>query len=186
MIRFWSDLIEIEQVKQVESAIKGDLASFGMLCEHYYPAMVAVSYCILHDRHLAEDAVQEAYARALEKLPDLQKANKFTGWLKTICRNTAINMLRKRAKTIAIEDTDQIPAPANCDTALQEQVHIAIAKLPDKAHELIMMRYFANLSHDQIAEVAGITPAAVNAKLCRIRKKLEKILNKTIDKEVLL
>ncbi len=154
-----------------------------MLCERYYPAMAAIAYCILHDRHLAEDTVQEAYARALEKLPDLRKPEKFTGWLKTICRNTAINIARQQKRTAAIEDAGQLAAPESKDTALHDDLHKAILKLPEKSRELVMLRYFANLSHDQIAEIAGMTPAAVNAKLCRIRKKLENTLKKTIDKE---
>ena len=179
----WSDQIELEQIKQVNSAINGDLDSFGMLCSHYYPAMTAIAYCILHDRHLAEDAVQESYARALEKLPDLRKPAKFNGWLKSICRNTAINIARQQKRTASIEYAEQIPAAENNDNEMTNEIQKAISKLPEKARELVTMRYFANLSHEQVAEVAGLTPAAVNARLCRIRKTLEKTLNKTINQE---
>ena len=49
----------------IEAAASGDIESFGKLCDRYYSVMVAISYSILGDHQLAEDAAQEAFARAL-------------------------------------------------------------------------------------------------------------------------
>ncbi len=167
----------------MESAICGDLDSFGTLCERYYSAMVAVAYSVLHEKHLAEDAVQEAYARALVKLPGLRDAKMFGPWLKRICRNMAIDMSRKREFCVNIDDAAQLPT-SQCDNdAGHMEVHQAIAKLPMKAQELLAMRYFSNMSYEQISEVSGLSIAAINSRLNRARKKLAKILKNSVEVE---
>ena len=65
----------------VKAAIKGDIDSFTQLARHYYPAMVAIAHSVLGDRDLAEDAAQEAFARAAVRLPQLRQKRKFAGWL---------------------------------------------------------------------------------------------------------
>ena len=89
-----SEQVDTQQLELVQSAINGDLDSFGELAERYYAAMTAAAYCVLQDWHLAEDAVQEGYAQALVKLPDLRQAERFGPWLRSICRNMAINTAR--------------------------------------------------------------------------------------------
>jgi len=57
----------------VEAAIDGDVESFTELCRRYYPAMVAIAHSVLGDRHLAEDAAQQAFAKAAVMLPQLKQ-----------------------------------------------------------------------------------------------------------------
>lgn len=179
----WSKRIETCDVKLVESAICGDLDSFGTLCGRYYSAMVAVAYCVLHDKHLAEDAVQEAYARALVKLPGLRDAKKFGPWLRRICRNRAIDISRKRLYCANIDDVGQLPATQGDKDGGYVEVHEAISKLPAQAQELLAMRYFSNMTYEQISEVSGLTRAAINSRLNRAKKKLAKILKNSVEVE---
>jgi len=78
-----------------KAAINGNAEGFTELCRRYYPAMVAIAHSILGDRHLAEDAAQQAFAKAALKLPQLKKENRFAGWLAVICRNVAKDMARR-------------------------------------------------------------------------------------------
>jgi len=68
----------------INSARRGDPDSFSQLCSRYYTAMVAIAHAKLGDRHLAEDAAQEAFAKACEKLGQLKNENKFAYWLAAI------------------------------------------------------------------------------------------------------
>ena len=88
------------QKQLVEAAVGGDLESFGRLCGGYYSSMVAVAYSVVADHQLAEDAAQEAFAKALVGLRKLKKPGRFAGWLAQICRNTAVDMVRARARTV--------------------------------------------------------------------------------------
>ena len=167
----------------MKSAINGDFDSFGKLCERHYAAMTAVAYCVLNDWHLAQDAVQEGYARALVKLPDLRHPEKFGPWLTSICRNMAIDIARKQNRCRRIEDAHQLQADESDNTRDHREVHLAIAKLPPQTRELLTMRYFNNMSYEQMSDVSGLTIAAINARLHRARKTLAKLLRNTVDVE---
>lgn len=65
----------------IEAAVSGNLESFGELCRRYYAAMVAIAYVALGDHQLAEDAVQESFARALVRLRSLKDGAKFASRL---------------------------------------------------------------------------------------------------------
>lgn len=69
----------------IKGAIAGDGDCFTELCRRYYASMVAIGHSILGDRHLAEDAAQQAFAKAAVKLPALKRLEKFGPWLAAIC-----------------------------------------------------------------------------------------------------
>ena len=87
--------------KLVDSAVGGDIESFGELCRRYYAAMVAIAYSILSDHQLAEDAAQESFARALVNLRSLKNKNRFAPWLAAICRNVAKYMIAAKERIIS-------------------------------------------------------------------------------------
>jgi len=66
-------MIQEPDTTLVEAAIDGDPESFTELCRRYYPSMVAIAHSLLGDRHLAEDAAQETFAKAAVKLPELSE-----------------------------------------------------------------------------------------------------------------
>jgi len=78
----------------VEASVDGDADSFTELCKRYYPAMVAIAHSIIGDRHLAEDAAQQTFAKAVRKLSQLKNKTKFAAWLAAICRNVAKDIAR--------------------------------------------------------------------------------------------
>jgi RNA polymerase sigma-70 factor (ECF subfamily) len=87
---------ENDDTRLVEAARNGDVGSFAELYRRHYVRMVGVAYGILSDRHLAEDAAQEAFAIACRELGRLRRAEKFPAWLAVVCRNAANRMARCR------------------------------------------------------------------------------------------
>lgn len=161
----------------VEAAVGGDIESFGELCQGYYPAMVAVAYGVLSDHQLAEDAAQEGFARALVNLRRLKNKSKFVPWLARICRNVAKDMLRTKSRKINVEDLSQV-ADQNYDDESGRAIRRAIEQLPRAAKELVVLRYYNNLSYEQIAPILGISPAAINGRLARAKRKMADYLKK--------
>lgn len=155
----------------IRSAINGDADCFTELCHRYYPAMVAIAHSVLDDRHLAEDAAQQAFAKAAMKLPQLKKENRFAGWLATICRNIAKDMARKKEKFQSTEDLSiAATEPRNDETI--EAVRQAIRKLSASARELVFLRFYDGMSYEQISTVLGISEQAINGRLRRAKKKM--------------
>jgi RNA polymerase sigma factor (sigma-70 family) len=165
------------QARLVESALAGNIESFGELCTYYYPSMVAIAYSVLADHQLAEDAAQEGFAKALTNLGKLNKARKFAPWLARICRNTAVDMVRVKARQTSSDDLSQLP-DARTDVPDAEIVRDAIAKLPEHERELIVLRYYNSLSYEQISAVLGVSKAAINGRLTRAKQKLAEHLNR--------
>jgi RNA polymerase sigma-70 factor (ECF subfamily) len=155
----------------IESVLAGDIDSFGELGRRYWPAMVAIAYAILGDHHLAEDAAQEALARALVGLGTLKNRDKFGSWLARICRNVAKDMAFDKSRRLSDKDLSQLPDGYSEDESSGE-VRQAIGKLGPRMKELVVLRYYNNLSYEQISSVLGISKAAINGRLSRAKRKI--------------
>jgi len=166
-----------QEIKLVEAAVCGNVDSFGELCRLYYAAMVAIGYSVLSDHQLAEDAAQECFARALVNLRNLKNRTRFAPWLAAICRNVARDMVAAKARQISTEDLSQV-AQKNNDDENSRAIRRAIEQLPASAKELIVLRYYNNLSYEEIGSVLGISRVAINGRLSRAKQKLAKHLKR--------
>ncbi len=157
----------------VEAANLGDVDSFAELYRRHIAMAVAVAYCELSDRGLAEDAAQESFAEACRHLGKLCDGRKFPYWLATICRRVAgrINKTNRRLRELPV---DEIVATVSDTNSSHEEIHDAVELLPKAAKEVIILRYFGELSYDEIAATLDITPAAVHGRLVRARAELKK------------
>ena len=161
----------------VEEALRGNGESFTMLCQRYYPAMVAIAKSILTDRHLAEDAAQESFAHACCNLSGLIRKDKFGGWLAVICRNAAMDIARRHKRIRYFEDFSTLEAKPEYEDQDFSKIRQSIAKLKPAERELIFLRYYDEKSYDHISNVLCISTQAINGRLRRIKKKIAMHLN---------
>jgi len=140
-------------------------------------SMVAIGYSVLADHQLAEDAAQEAFARALSNLRALKNKTKFAPWLAAICRNVAKDMVATKVRQINTEDFSGIADNDNRDDEVKA-VRQAIEQLSVSAKELIIFRYYNGLSYEQIGSVLGISKATINGRLTRAKRKMAKYLRR--------
>jgi len=169
----------------VERAVCGDGDSFTELCRRHYGAMVAIGHSILGDRHLAEDAAQQAFAKAALNLPGLRKADQFGSWMAAISRNAARDLLRK-ARRARIADERAELAPAAEPDGSRELVRNALGKLSPGDKEVIYLRFYDGLSYEQISSALGLSIQAINGRLRRAKKKLAEHLRRDGFDEVQL
>ncbi|MBN1513742.1 MAG: sigma-70 family RNA polymerase sigma factor [Phycisphaerae bacterium] len=161
----------------VEAVQRGDLGSFGELCGLYYKPMVAIAYSVLGDHQLAEDAVQEAFARGLRGMHSLRRTECFGGWLARICRNVAVRMAKARRRDGNAADMWSLPArPEKDEVGLA--VRRCLGRLKARDREIMVLKYYDNLSHDQIAAVLRLSPAAVHGRLQRARRRLAGVMRR--------
>jgi RNA polymerase sigma-70 factor (ECF subfamily) len=169
----------------VQAAINGDADSFTELCRRYYPAMVAIGHAILADRHLAEDAAQQAFANAVRKLPQLKNRNRFAKWLAAICRNAALDLVRDSDTFGATDDFSTVAAESQQNDAA-EAVREAIGRLPASDREVIFLRFYDGMTYERISAVLGLSKQAINGRLRRAKKKIADRLRRTGFAEVQL
>ena len=158
---------------------RGDGDSFTELCRRYYGPMVAIGHAILGDRHLAEDAAQQAFAKAAVHLPRLRKPEQFGRWVAAICRNEARDLVRMRPGLSAddepVEPVDE--GGSELDEA-GEAVKKALGRLSAEAKEVVYLRFYDGLSYEQISAVLGISEQAINGRLRRAKRQLAQYLRR--------
>ena len=184
--------MRIESLEQndadlVEAAQHGRLDSFGALYQRYHNPIVALAYAQLGDKHAAEDAAQEVFAVACRDLGSLRDRDKFGAWLGGICRNVCRQMLRVKTRTAPLPCSPAAPG-WEADTAQEggpeqqekwDAVRRAVWQLPTEERELIVMRYFNGFSQARISQVLDLTPAAVNGRLTRAKRKIAELLERS-------
>lgn len=166
----------------VAAALRGDAESFSRLCERHYPALVAIAYSRLAERHLAEDAAQEALLAAYRDIAKLRQPEQFAGWLATICRNIATDMAKARAqarrKHAEIENGGPGPDPADEESSAVALVREIVRRLDPGLRDIVYLRYYNQMSYEQIARMLGISAEAVNGKLRRARARIRRQLRR--------
>jgi len=162
----------------VEQAARGDGDSFTELCRRYYGPMVAVGHAIIGDRHLAEDAAQQAFAKAAVNLPKLRKPEQFGRWVAAICRNEARDLVRVRRGVQAEEPVEPVVQVRPGVDEAGEAVKRALGRLSAEAKEVIYLRFYDGLSYEQISAVLGISEQAINGRLRRAKRQLAQHLRR--------
>ena len=167
----------------VVAALSGDVDSFVTLCHRYYAPLVTVARAVLRDGHLAEDAAQEALAKACRKLDSLNDPRRFGAWLTTICRNEATDMLRRIPKTEDLDDRDvaqEIPEEDSDVVAVRQAMDL----LPVESRELLYLRYRGGLTYEEIAALLAATPEAVHGRLRRAKEALKAHFQRQQDRRL--
>jgi RNA polymerase sigma factor (sigma-70 family) len=173
--------LEQEVIRLVARARRRDPAAFTALIERYERTALSVAYAVVHDSHRAGDAVQEAFLRAWQELPQLQEAARFGGWLLQIVRNAAIDARRRIRPSVAefpdLASSKEIDPGEQLD--LEERaakVKEALAQLDETTRTAVVMRYYEGLSAKEIGAALEMTPAAVDMRLSRARSQLRELL----------
>jgi len=125
----------------------------------------------------AADLVQDVFATALERLPQLAEVTAFPGWLLAIARNRSIDHVR------AAKPTDElVDVPVEASRAAEvAQVLAALRSLPEAYQETMILRLVEGMSGPEIAEQTGLAPGSVRVNLHRGMKLLRERLG--IDRE---
>ena len=163
----------------VEAACRGDKTALATLYQRYYPVMVWVAYSVLLDRSLAEDAAQQAFAGACQRIQALKHFDRFGPWLTRICRNTARDMARVRRRDALLQKAVAADSSARArsdgfDVAVKE----AVDNLSPMYRELVVLHYYNGMSYKEIETVLAISSDRIKGRLARARKQIRKRLEK--------
>jgi RNA polymerase sigma-70 factor (ECF subfamily) len=161
----------------VEEARLGDVGSFRELYERHYPMVVGLACSRLRDSHLAD-----VFVVACRSLSSLKDGSRFPQWIGTITRRIANSIARSIRETTSLPNETSIAS--NLEKA-SENSHVrkAIEKLSTNQREVVYLKYFSELSYQQIADATNTTPVSVHGRLQRARRSLGKTLG-TISNEV--
>jgi RNA polymerase sigma-70 factor, ECF subfamily len=171
----------------LEQARKGDKVAFGQLVEAYQTPVYNLAYRMLNNSGEAEEAAQEAFIRAYTRLESYDPAHKFSTWLLSITSNYCIDQLRKRRALLLSIDEPLPPHPAlhsdgakgpeaqMMNSEQQEMVQTLLGELPPDYRQAVVLRYWNDLSYEEIAEIMETSVSAIKSRLFRARKQLAEI-----------
>jgi RNA polymerase sigma-70 factor (ECF subfamily) len=173
--------MEQAQLEQwAEAAAGGDQAALERLYEALAPRLYGFLVGLTGRPALAEDLLQQTFLRAMESLGRRRPGN-VRAWLFSIARNLTIDAARA-SKRLAVapipDDPDPAPNPsrqAEIDE-MTEQIRREVTRLPDNQREVILLRYYAEMSFKEIANLLG---CPLNTALTRAHyaiKKLKKVM----------
>ncbi len=162
----------------VEAARGGDREAFGLLYEHMAPVVHGVLLSRVRAFDVS-DLLQEVFASALQRLPMLEDAAAFPGWLCSIARNAATDHLRRQAA--APTSNTHTPYALASHVADARRVLEAIRTLPEAYREPLVLRLVEGLTGREIADKTGLTPGSVRVNLSRGMKRLRETLGVTND-----
>jgi RNA polymerase sigma-70 factor, ECF subfamily len=164
----------------------GDSEAWGELYGLYAPAIFRFCRRALHTREDAEDATTEIFMKVRQKLGTYDSTRPFTAWLYKVASNHCWDLLRRRRIRQDLETGDietlplEHPDPSQLEKLQidhdSKHVRAGLAKLPDRARMALVLRYFSDMSYDEIAETLGVRRAFVGVLLLRARHQLRDVL----------
>lgn len=175
----------------IDALIHRELPAAAGGCEQAYTriivasqnAVTAVALAITRDPSASEDIAQEAFLSAWQNLKRLQNPSSFLPWLRQITRNLAYDHLRRhRNRTIGGEtaeiaishaaDPSLLPEEQLIDAERERLAAELISELPEDSREVLLLYYREGQNSRQVAELLGLSDAAVRKRLSRARKSL--------------
>ncbi|MCL6540653.1 sigma-70 family RNA polymerase sigma factor [Roseiflexus sp.] len=168
----------------IKRSIDGDHDAFAQLMERYAGSVFNLAYRMLGNAQEAEDASQEIFLRAYTNLARFDQERRFSTWLLSIGSNYCIDRLRRRRFAwLTLDDVVlSVPTPAKgpersaIEREEQDAVQRALLSLPPTYREVAVLRYWNDLSYEEIMQVTGLPESTIKTRLHRARRMLAEAL----------
>ena len=174
------------EARLIELAQRGDPSAFEALVQRHAHFVYNLAFRLVHDTHEAENLSQDAFVRAWQALPAFRGEARFTTWLYQIvtrlCYNRLPGLRRDLAALDSSEEGLEMPGDAPSPEAgmisaeLRQELHHAIAALPEGYRLLLTLRHLQELSYEEIAQATGLPLGTVKTGIHRARQSLRKSL----------
>lgn len=177
-------LLERELIKKSQENIQ----AFEEIYNHYLPKIYSYLLNQTRQRELAEDLTSEVFARALASLGNYdERGISFAAWLFRVARNVLIDFIRRKKEIpvdpISIRESappSQISSPLEDIERAEKNAlaRFALLHIPEKYRTILSLKFFEELSNEEIAEVMSCSTNAVAVKIHRGLKMAKKYLAK--------
>lgn len=173
----------------IDKAKKGDQIAFTFLLDHFWNEVYGFMLKRTENETDAEDITIETFSKAFDKISTYNSEFQFNTWLIAIAKNVYIDLLRKKKSNLFVEITDEQDrqayniadtTPSAEDELIIEQnlsqLLLFIKELKPHYQEVIQLRYFQELSYQEIANKIDEPISNVKIKLLRAKKLLAEII----------
>lgn len=170
---------------------QGETELFSVLVERHQDRLVGLCQRLLLDRQAALDAAQEVFLKAFHKASSVRPRGQYFTWLYRVATNHCLNVLRRRkivrflpfvdsqdeGAGVPWEPVDRGPNPEEMLAARRrwQRTAAAIRRLPESQRAVLVLAKFEGLSYREIAETLEITEGAVESRLFRAMRNLQRV-----------
>jgi RNA polymerase sigma factor (sigma-70 family) len=186
----------LEDFQLIDRAVAGDEAAYAKLLQRYKRPVYHMILKMVRNIDDAEDLTIESFAKAFRSLHRFKKDYTFSTWLFRIATNNTIDQIRKKklntlsidnsftddegnSISIDVEDENNNPQEETIKAQKAELLLVFVDKLPAKYQQLVRLRYYEELSYEEIAERIQAPLGTVKAQLHRARELMyEMVRNK--------
>lgn len=192
-------LSNYDLILQCQIGATPNRAAFAELLRRYQSHVDKILYHLAPDWQDRADLAQEVWIRVYRNIKRLQEPVKFRGWLSRIATNLFYDELRKRKRVSSPLSLDaprmmddgemdweiaaDSPSPDEDMTTREfyEQLHEAIADLPEVFRTTIVLREIEGMPYEEIAEITGVSLGTVKSRIARARQRLQSQLQPYLD-----
>ncbi len=169
----------LDDVVLVARCLAGDREAFAPLVSRYERVLFSVAWRLVGDYEDARDATQSAFVRAYLHLETFDPERRFFSWIYRIVVNECLNMRRGRHQSEPLGDgieTEGGAFEAVAAAETHDRVQAALMALTPEYREVVVLRHFAELSYEEIAEALGVPDKTVKSRLFSARRRLAELL----------
>ncbi|AHY45557.1 sigma70-ECF: RNA polymerase sigma factor, sigma-70 family [Rubrobacter radiotolerans] len=178
-----SNHLRLDDSALAHRAGAGDRRAFAELVERHQDAVYRVCYRVLGNRQDAEDAAQEAFVRAFERLTSFEGRSAFKTWLVRLALNVSLNERKKRGRaerkaSEALHQTVSEDSPeseaVSADAA--ERVRTALLLVREDHRAAVVLKDLEGYSFREVGEMLGVSEATARVWAHRGRQRLREVL----------
>src|SRR6266481_854392 len=166
---------QASEQERIARAKAGDSEAWGELYRQYAPAIFRFCRRVMPTREDAEDATMDIFIKVRQKLSQYDSSRSFNAWLYTVAANHCWDLLRRRKvrqdlETGEIENMPlEHPDPGQLEQLIEQRTS-------QEVRLALVLRYYADMSYDDIAATLGVRRAFVGVVLLRARHQLRDVL----------
>lgn len=170
----------------VRCVLEGNVSAFENIVRRWQKPLINLAYRFCRDRCRAEEMTQDAFIQIYRKLNNFRGEAAFSTWLFSVSLNSFRSSLRRRS--LPVESLDDLAEMADGRFAQlvferrerETLVRRAVAALPPKYRDAIIVFYFEEMNLTESAKILGVSEGTLKARLHRGRELLGRKLGKTM------
>lgn len=164
----------------VRAAQQGDQIALHQIWQRHLGMLKGVVLAILKNEADTEDVLQESFVKIWLRIGDLNSPDKFSGWIKTIARNKALDFRKPKGPRREVGDPDCLATPDNSPSPLaaliraeeRERVRRAVDTLPEPERKTVTLHYFQDRRLREISGQTGLPIGSVKRHVYTARQRL--------------
>lgn len=178
-------LLESNDCELIDGCKRGDPDAFRLLFEAHKDRVYSIAFRYSGNQAVALDIAQETFLKLLSVIGKFRGEASFDSWLYRLVVNCCIDDKRRGRRLVAAAErlvdfiwtSSETTLDALLRSEVEENVQVAVGKLPEDQRIVIVLRYTEGLSYEEIAQILGCSPGTVASRLNRAHKVLERRLS---------